>query len=162
MIDYEKFVKNLRPPKEDKKIELSVATAKELIENLSNTGFENRLKELLQEQLDKHEQEIRRIRTKQYCEHEWHIFTKEEIYKLGTPKSWGIEDRDKEYIEEFYLCMFGYCEKCNMPYKFNIFTDEDFEKIVKIYEAEDVITIKAYNSYSKELFDRLLEEKIGD
>jgi len=161
MIDYEKFVKNHRPPKEDKKIELSVATAKELIENLSDTGFENRLKELLQEQLDKHEQEIRKIRAKQYCEHEWHIFTKEEIYKLGTPKSWKIEGRDKEYVEGFYLYMFGYCERCEMPYRFNIFTDEDFERIVKEYETEGIITLQAYSSWSNKLFDRLLDKKIG-
>ena len=150
--------------KEDKEIELSAATTKSIAEDLktADNGFEKRLKELLQEQLDKHEKEIRRIRAKQYCEHEWHEFTKLDIYKLGTPKSWKIEDRGKEYIEDFYQYMFGYCEKCNMPYKFNIFTDEDFEKIVKIYETEDIITLKAYNSSSKKLFDRLLEEKIGD
>ena len=159
--NYEEFVKNLRPPKEDKKIELSVATAKELIENLSDTGFENRLKELLQEQLDKHEKEIRRIRGKKYCEHEWHEFTKEDIYKLGTPKSWKIEDRGKEYIEYFYQYMFGYCEKCNMPYKFNIFSDKDFDRIIQEYEAEDIITLNAYHSSADKLFDRLLKERIN-
>lgn len=162
MLDYDKFIKNHKPPKEDKKIELSAAATKEIIKNLSDTDFENRLKELLEEQLDKHEQVIRKIHSKQYCEHEWHIFTKEEIYKFGSPKAWNIEDWDREYIEEFYLYMFGYCERCEMRYKFNAFTDEDFERIVKEYKSEDIITLKAYNSSSDKLFDKLLDEKKGE
>ena len=159
MIDYDKYVKNYRPPKEDKKIKLSVSAAKEIIENLSDTGFENNLKELLQEQLDKHKREIRHIRAIEYCDHEWHIFSKEELYKFGSPKTWKIEDRGSAYIEEFYMLMFGYCEKCKMRYKFNIFTDEDFERIIDEYESEDVITLGAYNSSSNDIFDRLFEKK---
>ncbi len=157
-------MKYYKPTTENKKIELSVTTAKDLADEFeyNDTELGIRFGELLKEQLDKHEKEIRKIREKQYCEHEWHEFTKEDIYRLGTPKSWKIEDRGKEYIEDFYQYMFGYCEKCNMPYKFNIFSDKDFDRIVQDYETEDVITIKAYNSSSRKLFDRLLEEKIED
>lgn len=144
---------------EDKEIKLSVSAAKEIIENLSDTGFENDLKELLQEQLDKHKREIRHIRAIEYCDHEWHTFTKEDIYKFGSPKTWKIEDRGSEYIEEFYMLKFGYCEKCKMRYEFNIFTDEDFDRLIDEYESEGFIALHAYNALPDDVFKRLYEKK---
>lgn len=163
MLNADEYIKNYKLPKEDKKIELSAAFTKRIAEDLktADTDLENRLSELLEEQLKKHEQVIRKIRAEQYCEHEWHIFTKEELYKFGSPKAWKIEDWNKEDIEEFYMYRFGYCEKCKMPYKFKTFSDKDFERIIKEYESEDIITIKAYNTASNKLFDRLLDEKLS-
>ncbi len=148
MIDYDKYIANYWPPKEDKKIKLSVSAAKEIIENLSDTGFENDFKELLQEQLDKHNREIRHIRAIKNCDHEWHIFTKEEV---------GSEC----YKDEFYMVAFGYCEKCKMRYEFKFMTDEDFERLIDAYESEGFITLRAYNSLPDDVFKRLYKNAIN-
>ena len=59
----EEYVRNLKPQKENKKIEMSVARAKVIAAVLTKNDFENSFKELLEEQFDKHQKEIRRIRT---------------------------------------------------------------------------------------------------
>ena len=155
----EEYVRNLKPQKENKKIEMSVARAKVIAAVLTKNDFENSLKELLEEQFDKHQKEIRRIRTLKYCEHEWHKFTKKELSMHASPRMFGIEDWPEEYIEIFYLDAFSYCEKCGMPFKFITFKDEDFERIIEEYESEDTITVTAQNRTSDFLFERLLEDQ---
>ena len=156
----EEHVRNIKAQKKKQEVKLSVGEAKCIAAELTHSSFENSLKELLEEQLDSHQKEIRRIRSMQYCEHKWHEFTKEELYMYGSPRLYGVEACDKESIELFYMDNFGRCDKCGMRYRFSIFTDEDFERIITEYEAEDKITVTAHNSFSEDLFDRLEKEKL--
>ena len=159
----EEHIKNIKQHKEPKTVVLSVISANAIaagLTKLTKNSFENSLKELLEEQLDKHRKEIRRIRIKQHCEHKWHEFTKEEIYMFGSPRMYGIEDRDKEFIEACDMNEFCYCDKCRMPYKYREFDNCDFERIIDKYVLADTITLTAHTDDSEFLFEWLADKKL--
>lgn len=109
--------------------------------------------------IKKSERFKREIRRHQYCEHLWHSFDRDEIAKMGTPVSFGIQDWDKEMIEAFYMDLFGYCEKCGLKYKYRCFTDEDYERIYIRYDSDLKITYTFGSTFYKSIYEEELEHK---
>ena len=162
------FIKNLLKENEEKKeqekrqMQLTEEDAKYLMEILSDSDSlaGKVLAEKIQAEFDRKIKEIRTIRSKKYCNHILHEPDKEEMIKFGSPKQWGIENEDREYIENFYKYNYGYCEKCGLPFKYMVsFSDKDFDEIEEKYNKNFRINIRLSSSQHEETLDQYHKAK---
>lgn len=91
--------------------------------------------------------EIRRIRRFQYCDHKWsvaynapylHMFP-----RTDEDKEWYGKLTDKEK-EDFWLNKAGFCVLCNAPYRYHTLTDADYDKICEQIKPIAYVNVSAF------------------